>query len=93
MQAYIDDLSSELTERYKLYLETFLVDLWSEDGMIEFRFGYTLRRASKLHTRVFKVGAEEALTTKERLAVVDALFLEIVDHIDETIAENLVELN
>lgn len=93
MQAFIDELSSELTERYKLYLETFLLDLWSEDGMIEFRFGYTLRRARKLHTRVFKVGAEGALTTAERLAVVDALFIEIVDYIDETIAETLAELN
>lgn len=93
MQAYIDELSRELMERYKLYLETLLLDLWSEEGMIEFRFGYTLRRASRLHTRTFKIGAEEVLTTTERLAVVDALFLEVVDHIDETIAETLVELN
>lgn len=93
MQSYIDQLSSELTERYKLYLETFLVDLWSEDGRIEFRFGYSLRRDSKLHTRVFKVDAQDALNTTERLAVVDAMFIEIVDHIDETIAATLVELN
>lgn len=93
MQSYIDQLSSDLTERYKLYLETFLVDLWSEDGRIEFRFGYSLRGYSRLHTRVFKVGAKDALNTAERLAVIDALFMEIVDHIDETIAATLVELN
>lgn len=39
MQAYVDELSSALIERYKLYLQTFLLDLWSERGMIEFRFG------------------------------------------------------
>jgi hypothetical protein len=93
MQAYVDVLSSTLIERYKLYLQTFLVDLWSEGGLIEFRFGYSLRCDSKLHTRTFKVGAQEALTSAERLAIVDAMFAEIEDHIDETISATLVELN
>ena len=93
MQAYVDELSSALIERYKLYLQTFLLDLWSERGMIEFRFGYSLRSDSKLHTRTFTVGAQEALTTPERLAVVDAMFAEIEDHIDETISGTLLELN
>lgn len=92
MQEYVDELSSTLIERYKLYLQTFLVDLWSERGQIEFRCGYTLRRDSKLHTRTFTVSGQEALTTAEHLAVVDALFAEIEDHIDETIS-TLVELN
>jgi hypothetical protein len=93
MQEYIDGLSSTLIERYKLYLQTFLVDLWSEGGLIEFQFGYSLRRDSKLHTRTFKVGAREALTSGERLAIVEAMFAEIEDHIDETISATLVELN
>lgn len=40
MQAYGNDLSSTLIERYKLYLQAFLVDLWRERGLIEFRFSY-----------------------------------------------------
>lgn len=93
MQTYIDKLSNVLIERYKLYLETFMVDFWSEQGLFEFRFGYSLRRDSKLHTRMIKLGAKEALTTAEYLAVVDAIFAEIEDHIDETILATLLELN
>lgn len=93
MQDYIDRLSDALIDRYKLYLETFLVDLWSENGQIEFRFGYALRRFSKLNTRVFRVDASSALTIAERLAIVDAMFFEIEDHIDETITTTLYELN
>lgn len=93
MQTYVDELSSALIERYKLYLETFMVDLWIEQGLVEFRFGYSLRQDSKLHTRTFKIGSQEGLTTAERLAVVDALFAEIEDQIDETISATLLELN
>lgn len=93
MQAYIDELSGVLTERYKLYLQTFMVDLWTEHGLIEFRFGYSLRRDSKLHTRLFEVGAEAGLSPSEHLAIVDAMFAEIEDHIDETISQTLFELN
>jgi len=48
MQAYVDELSGLLIERYKLYFQNLTVDIWSEDGMIEFRFGYFLRRDSRL---------------------------------------------
>ena len=37
MKATVDRLSAELTERYINYLETFLVDLWSDLGRIKFR--------------------------------------------------------
>jgi hypothetical protein len=93
MQAYVDGLSEYLIERYKLYIETFIVDLWSEDGMIEFRVGYALRRDHKLRSVVLKVGANEAVNEDERRAVIDALFLEIEDQLDEAITLNRVELN
>lgn len=93
MQAYIDSLSDYLIERYKIYLANFLVELSSETDCIEFHFGYTLRCDSKLHTRLFKVGYGEALSAAERIAVIDAMFDEIQDHIDETIASTLVGLN
>jgi len=93
MKAYVDTLSEELIESYKLYLETFMVDLWSASGMIEFRVGFSLRDEHKLRSFTLKVGAEEAITQIERRAVIDALFLEIEDQIDEAVASNLVELN
>jgi len=37
-----------------------------ETGLIEFRFGYSLRGNSKLHTEDNYGGAEEALTRAER---------------------------
>jgi len=93
MKAYVDTLSEELIEQYKLYLETFMVDLWSSSGMIEFRVGYSLRKEHKLRGFTLKVGAEEAITTREQQAIIDALFLEIEDHLDEAISINVTELN
>ncbi|WP_156464064.1 hypothetical protein [Devosia sp. Leaf420] len=93
MQDYVDELSGALTERYKLYLQTFMIDVWNDKRAIGFRFGYSLRHDSKLHTRVFKIGAADAITSAERLAIIDAMFAEIEDHLDETIAASLVELN
>lgn len=40
MKALVDRLSADLSERYVQYLDTFLVDLWSEEGFIEFRCGF-----------------------------------------------------
>ena len=86
MKAYVDQLSSNLIEQYKLYLETFMVDLWSDDGFIEFRVGFALRSDHKLRSEVFKIGATDALNDIERKALIAALFMEIEDYIDEVIA-------
>ena len=93
MKAYVDKLSADLAERYGLYIETFMVDLWSDHGFIEFRVGYTLRSDHKLRSAVFKVEATEAINDVERRAVIAALFLEIEDHIDEAIAGQVVAAN
>ncbi|SFV31764.1 hypothetical protein SAMN05216456_1450 [Devosia crocina] len=61
--------------------------------MIEFRIGFALRSDHKLRGFTLNVGADQAITTLERHAVIDALFLEIEDHIDEAIASTMVELN
>jgi hypothetical protein len=42
MKALVDRRSAELSERYVQYLEIFMVDLWSDHGLIEFRAGYSL---------------------------------------------------
>jgi hypothetical protein len=44
MRTVVDHLGGELTRNYLPYLETFVVDLWSEAGSIEFRCGFTLCR-------------------------------------------------
>lgn len=93
MKAYLDGLSDYLIERYRLYIETFLIDLWSEAGHIEFRVGYSLRRDHKLRSITFKVRADNAVNAAERRAVIDALFIEIEDHLDVDIACNAMELN
>lgn len=93
MKAYVDGLSEYLIERYKLYIETFMVDLSSDAGVIEFHVGYALRRDHKLRSFVLKVQSDRAVTGRERRAVIDALFLEIEDQLDEAIALNQVELN
>lgn len=93
MKEYVDSLSSTLVEQYKLYLETFMVDLWSDHGFIEFRVGFALRADHKLRSQVFKIEATEAINDVERRVVIAALFMEIEDHIDETIASQLEAVN
>lgn len=58
-----------------------------------FRVGYCLRNEHKLCSFILKVAAEDAINDKERRAIIDALFLEIEDHLDETISGNVAELN
>lgn len=93
MKAYVDRLSSTLIEQYKIYVETFMVDLWSDQGLIEFRVGFALRSDHKLRSEVFKIEATEAINDVERRAVIAALFMEIEDHIDEAIAGQLEAVN
>lgn len=93
MKDYVDALSEGIIGRYKLYLETFMVDLASSAEMIEFNVGFSLRSDHKLRSFTLKVGAEQAITTLERRAVIDALFLELEDQLDEATAHNVVELN
>ncbi len=93
MKAYVDRLSVNLTEQYKLYLETFMVDLWSDHGLIEFHVGYTLRSDRKLRSFVVKIDAAEAINDVERRAVIAAIFLEIEDQIDEAIADQALAVN
>jgi hypothetical protein len=93
MKAYVDRLSSTLIEQYKLYVETFMVDLWSDHGFIEFRVGFALRSDHKLRSEVFRIEATEAINDVERRAVIAALFMEIEDFIDEAIAGQLETVN
>jgi len=87
MKDYVDRLSAELTERYLIYLETFMVDLWSDDGMIEFRVGYSLRADHLLRSFTVKVEASAGTNDVERRAIIAAVFVEIEDRIDDAIAE------
>ena len=48
MKATVDRLSAELTDKYVHHLDTFMVDLWSEAGFIEFRRSDHLLRRFKL---------------------------------------------
>ena len=93
MKATVDRLSAELTSRYVLYLETFLVDLWSEAGQIEFRFGFTLRSDHQLRQFTLKVPALAGDTDGERDLIIVIIFEQIEDMIDEAIAERRVTVN
>lgn len=66
MKALVERLSAELSDRYIQYLETFMVDLWSEAGLIEFRCGFALRRDRELRTFTLKVPAAIGKTDAER---------------------------
>lgn len=93
MKALVDRLSAELSERYVHYLETFLVDLWSEAGFIEFRCGFTLRRDHELRRFTLKVPALAGDTDAERELLIVVIFEQIEELIDKAIAERRVAAN
>ena len=93
MKALLDRLSAELSERYVQYLETFMVDLWSDHGFVEFRAGYSLRRDHELRTFTVKVEADTGQTDAERELLILVVFDEIEEQIDLAIAGNKVDAN
>jgi hypothetical protein len=93
MKAVVDRLSDELSRKYLAYLETFLVDLWSEAGFIEFRCGFTLRRDHALRQFTLKVPAVIGETDAERELLIIVVFEQIEQLIDEAVAENKAEVN
>lgn len=93
MKALVDRLSAELSERYVQYLDTFLVDLWSEDGFIEFRCGFSLRRDHALRTFTLKVDADAGQTDGERDLLIAVVFDEIEEMLDLAISERKVDAN
>ena len=88
MKALVDRLSAELSERYVQYLETFMVDLWSEAGFIEFRAGYSLRRDHQLRSWTVKVEADSALADAERELLVIVGYYENEEPIGHSQAGN-----
>lgn len=93
MKSLVDRLSAELSERYIQYLETFMVDLWSEGGFIEFRAGYSLRRDHKLRSFTVRVDADTGQTDAERELLIIVVFDEIEEQIDVAIAGEKVATN
>ena len=93
MKALVDRLSAELTSRYVQYLETFMVDLWSDRGFIEFRAGYSLRRDHQLRSFTVKVDVDSGQTDTERELLVIVVFDEIEEQIDLAIADSKVDAN
>lgn len=55
MKKLVDRLSSELSEKYVQYLNTFMVDLWSADGFIAFRCRFALRRDHQIRSFIPKL--------------------------------------
>jgi len=93
MKDLVDRFSSELSDRYIQYLETFTVDLWSDRGFVEFRVGFTLRRDHVLRSYTIKIDADAGQTDAERELLVLVVFDEIEETIDLAIADNKVDAN
>lgn len=93
MKELVDRLSAELSTKYIQYLETFIVDLWSEAGFVEFRAGFSLRRDHQLRSFTVKVEADAGQTDGERELLIAVVFDEIEEQIDIAIADGLVDAN
>ena len=93
VKALIDQLSADLSARYVHYIETLLVDLWSEAGFIEFKCGFVLRSDHKLRRFTLKVPALDGDTEGERNLIIVMIFEQIEDMVDRAIAEEKVATN
>ena len=93
MKEMVDRLSAELSAKYIQYLETFMIDLWSEAGFVEFRAGFSLRRDHQLRSFTVKVEADAGQTDEERELLIVVVFDEIEEQIDMAIADGLVDAN
>lgn len=87
MKAIVERLSGELSNRYLHYIESLMVDLWSENGQIEFRCGFALRADHELRTLTITVDATAGTNDAERELIVGAVFKRLEQTIDEAIAE------
>ena len=88
MKVTVDRLSAELADRYIHYLDTFMVDLWSDLARIEFRCGFSLRSDHVLRRFQLDIPAIAGDTDDERNLIIGVIFEQIEDVIDKAIAEN-----
>jgi hypothetical protein len=93
MQDLVDQLSAELSSKYLTYIETLRMDLWSEDGFIEFRCGFALRSDHVLQSRVVKMPAASSTSDTERQILIRAVFGELEEQIDLAITRDRVAAN
>jgi hypothetical protein len=93
VKAMVEAQTARLTSQYVLYLETFVMDLWSDDGFIEFRAGFTLRNDHILHAMTVRIPATSAVTDIGRQAIIAAVFQQIEAKIDDVIAVNYMAAN
>lgn len=93
MKALVDRLSNELSGKYVTYLETLVVDLWSEDGFVEFRCGFSLRSDHVLQSLTVKLPAAAGTSDLEREVLIRAVFEELEEQIDLAIARDKVTTN
>jgi hypothetical protein len=93
MQDLVDQLSEELSAKYLPYLETFMVNLWSENGFVEFRCGFALRSDHVLQSLIVKLPAASGTSDAERHLLTRAVFEELEEQIDLAIANNKVASN
>jgi hypothetical protein len=93
MKDLVDRLSAELSAKYIQYLETLMVDLWSDAGFVEFRAGFSLRRDHKLRSFTVKVKADAGQTDAERERLIIVVFDQIEEQVDIAIADGVVDEN
>lgn len=67
--------------------------VWSENGSIEFRAGFSLRSDHHLRSFTVKVGADAGPSDDERELLLIMVFDEIEEQIDLAIADNMVSAN
>ncbi len=91
-EGVVDRLGDELSRKYLPYPKTFLVDLWSEPGSIEFLW-FTLRRDHALRQFTLELPTVIGETDAERELVIIIVFEQIEQLVDEAVAENQAEVN
>ncbi|SFZ80805.1 hypothetical protein SAMN02983003_0142 [Devosia enhydra] len=74
MKATVDRLLNYMRSDYADECESMVCGIWSANGQIELRCGFTLRWDHELRQRTYRIPAESAATDLERAHLIAAAF-------------------
>jgi len=85
MKAQVDRMTAELSERFRHYVRDLKVQLWSDNGQVEFHTSFRLRRDQTVQDFKLSLPAELGRTDAERAMLVVGIFSLISQRIRQAI--------
>ncbi|MCZ4345521.1 hypothetical protein [Devosia neptuniae] len=86
MKAQVDRMTAELSERFRHYVRDLKVQLWSENGQVEFYTSFRLRRDPRSQEFKLSLPADLGQTDADRAMLVVGIFSLIGQRIRQSIS-------